>query len=84
MDYLVKIISVALLASFIILLIGNIGWREKVQIWGPKLVSKAFQCDFCLSFWICALISLIFYIFVRDENILILPFLASPLTRLLI
>lgn len=84
MDWLVKIICLSLFAAFVILLITKIGLREWVQTFAPKLLSKLFSCDFCLSFWICVLISFVFYIFVKDENILVLPFLASPLTRLMI
>ena len=48
-----SVILLALSATFILLLITKLGWREKGQIYGPKLISKMFNCDFCISFWIC-------------------------------
>lgn len=76
---------VAATASFLILLIDKGGWREKVQIYGPKLISQMFSCDFCISFWFCVLVSIILFIFVdREWATLLCPFIASPITRKLI
>lgn len=36
-------------AAFLILLLGE--WRYWVVEKAPTLISKAFDCDFCLSFW---------------------------------
>jgi hypothetical protein len=80
-----NVILIALGASFIILLISKLGWREWVQTFGPKLISEMFGCSFCLSFWTCYLISIILFIFVNREGFTLLyPFLATPITRILI
>jgi len=80
-----NIITLALGATFILLFIQKIGVREWVQIHGPKLISKLFNCDFCLSFWICVVLSIIFYTFVCKEiEVVLYPFLATPLVRILI
>ena len=80
-----EMILLALCASFIILLITKFGWREKVQIYGPKLISGMFNCDFCISFWTCLVLSVLFYTFVDgDWIVLFYPIFASPIVRLLI
>jgi hypothetical protein len=80
-----EMILLALYASFIILLITKLGWREKVQIYGPKLISDMFNCDFCISFWTCVVLSVILFTFVdRDWIVLSYPIFASPIVRRLI
>ena len=78
------ILSVAAMSAFLILAITKLGIREWVQIRAPKLISELFNCDFCLSFWVCLFFSLVLLIFTGDTRLLITPFLASPLTRLAI
>jgi hypothetical protein len=77
-------LSIAFIAAFLILSITKLGVREWAQIHAPKLISKLFSCDFCLSFWTCLFISLILLIFTGDIRLLIIPFLATPVTRLVI
>lgn len=77
-----ELILLGLSATFIILLITKWGIREKVQIYGPKLISDMFNCDFCLSFWICFVLSVILFTFVdRDWIVLFYPIFASPIVR---
>lgn len=79
-----EILLLSLLSSFAILLITKIGLRERAQIYAPRLLSEMFGCDFCLSFWTCAVFSILFFIFEGDWIILAYPFFATPLTRRLI
>jgi hypothetical protein len=80
-----EMILLALYASFIILLITKLGWREKVQIYGPKLISDMFNCDFCISFWTCFVLSVLLFTFGDgDWVVLFYPLFASPIVRLLI
>ena len=80
-----NIVSLALLSSFMILLITKIGLREYAQTFGPKLISKMFNCGFCLSFWCNVLLSFIFSIFVFEGlEFLLCPLLATPITRKMI
>ena len=80
-----SVILLALSATLILLLITKLGWREKVQIYGPKLISKMFNCDFCISFWICFVLSVLLFTFADgDWIVLFYPIFASPIVRLLI
>ncbi len=77
-----SVILLALSATFILLLITKLGWREKGQIYGPKLLSDMFNCDFCISFWICFVLSVLLFTFVdRDWIVLFYPIFASPIVR---
>ena len=80
-----SVILLALCATFILLLITKLGWREKGQIYGPKLISDMFNCDFCISFWICFVLSVLLFTFADgDWIVLAYPVLACPITRKLL
>lgn len=80
-----SLVLVSLSVAFSILFIQKIGLRDRVETFGPKLISQLFSCDFCLAFWFSVLASFIFYIFgVVGPEALYLPFLAAPLIRILL
>ena len=80
MTMLLALIYIALAAAFVILLIGKLGVRDSIIARAPKLISKLFDCDFCLSFWT----SVILAIFFSEFNILFIPIISTPITRILI
>lgn len=78
-------IIVSAFVAFIILLIEKIGLRayliETITI---EPLSKMLTCDFCLSFWLSFVISLILFIITDNEFLLFIPFISTPLTRILL
>lgn len=74
----------ALAAAFVILLIGKLGIRDNIIAKAPKLISQLFDCDFCLSFWTSLIFAVILAIFFREMNILFIPIISTPITRILI
>lgn len=78
------LIYIALAAAFIILLIGKLGIRDNIIAKAPKLISQLFDCDFCLSFWVSLILAVILAIFFRETNILFIPIISTPITRILI
>ena len=89
--FLGLIVLIALLSAFLILFIDKIGVRDNIISRSPKLVSKLFSCDFCLSFWVAFVfmvpvglccMSLGLYS-VAFETVLV-PFFSAPITRILI
>ena len=78
------LIYVALAAAFVILLIGKLGIRDNIIVKAPKLISQLFDCDFCLSFWTSVILAVILAIFFREMNILFIPIISTPITRILI
>jgi hypothetical protein len=78
------LIYIALAAAFVILLIGKLGIRDNIIAKAPKLISQLFDCDFCLSFWTSLILAVILAIFFREMNILFIPIISTPITRILI
>jgi hypothetical protein len=78
------LIYIALAAAFVILLIGKLGIRDNIIAKAPKLISQLFDCDFCLSFWTSLILAIILAIFFREMNILFIPIISTPITRILI
>lgn len=81
---LLALIYIALAAAFMILLIGKLGIRDGIIARAPKLISQLFDCDFCLSFWTSFILAIILAILFREINILIIPIISTPITRILI
>ena len=81
---LLALICIALAAAFAILLIGKLGIRNSIIAKAPKLISQLFDCDFCLSFWTSVILAVILAIFFREINILFIPIISTPITRILI
>lgn len=78
------IVIVSLIAAFLILLITKIGIRDYVIENAPSIISKLFNCDFCLSFWVSMLVSIIGGFIVKEPGLIIVPIFSTPITRTLI
>lgn len=74
-------IITACLATFFLLLAYKWGVIEWLQVHGNDFVSQLANCTFCLSWWTCLAVSLIFIIESRDLSLLIVPVVATPITR---
>lgn len=81
---LIDIIIIALISAFIILLITKIGLRDFVIEQGPKLISKMFNCDFCLSFWANVFVAFFMAAVLGFLPLIAVPIFATPITRILI
>lgn len=81
MDFIWLTIVIALFASFVILLIEKVGYREEIQIKAPKLISELFSCDFCLSWWTCFFMALIICLLDGNLSIILCAVSATPITR---
>lgn len=83
-ELLTYCLLVAALAAFVILLITKAGGREFVQVNACRTLARLFSCDFCLSFWLCLILSLILFLITKDPKALLTPFFSTPLTRILL
>lgn len=88
MPALYQIIVVALLAAFIISLLGKSGLREKMRNYFDDntitIVADMLDCDFCISFWMSVIISSLCLFITNDYSFIIVPFCATPITRYLL
>ena len=78
------ILIVALLASFVVLLVKKWGWAEWVQVHGNVFFSELFSCDLCMSFWAAVVICVIMAVVTADTRYILLPILTTPLTRIMV
>ena len=87
MPTICQITVIALLAAFVVLFLGKTGLRWTIRNYCDdtkmSIIADMLDCDFCLSFWTCFVISIIFWLFTGHINIL-LPFCSTPITRYLI
>ena len=78
------VVLVALLAAFVVLLVKKWGIAEYWQIHGNDFVAKLFSCDLCMSFWACVIVSLVATVALGDVRMMAVPFMAMPITRVLV
>lgn len=71
----------SMVAAFMLLLAYKVGIVEWLQVHGNEMVSKMAHCDFCMSWWLCVLLTAIVIVFVCEPYVLAVPFIATPLTR---
>lgn len=81
---LTSLICTALASAFAILLIGKLGIRDEIIARAPKLISRLFECDFCLSFWTSLILAIILAVIFKEMSIIFIPILSTPITRILI
>ena len=79
-----RIVMVATLAAFVLLLARKWGGIEWMQVHGSRLVSEMAGCSLCLSWWACVLVALCFAVAFSDVRWMVLPFFATPVTRMMI
>lgn len=74
----------ASLSAFTLLLL--VKWKviEWMQVHGNDFLSKMANCDFCLSWWVNVLLSVILLAVTLDVTVLVVPFCSTMLTRKLI
>ena len=84
MDFILLTIIIALFSCFVILLIEKIGYRELMLVRSPKLIADLFSCDFCLSWWINLIITLVFCVMECELYFICCAVAATPITRKLL
>lgn len=83
--YPTLVLASALIASFAIHFIMKIGIRGMIiERFKIKLISKLFECDFCLSFWTNVCVCVCMAIATMDLSLILLPFFATTITLKLI
>jgi len=75
---------VALLAAMMVLLVKKWGVAEWIQIHGDKFLSELFSCDLCMSFWAAMCFAVVLCCVYDDAGWLLLPFLTTSVTRMLV
>lgn len=82
--FLLATFFVALLASFVVLLMHKWGIVEYMQINANDFFSKMFHCDFCLCWWASVCFSLFAALLVVEWEFLYIPFFSTVIARKLL
>lgn len=78
---------IACIAAFVVTLLHKWGAVEYMQIHAynfPEVVNKLFSCDFCLSWWVSVIISIVFAISMSYLLVLLCPFIATPVAKFIL
>lgn len=79
------IVVVALLSAFMILFMDRTGLRDTIIMEVPsKTLSELFDCDFCLGFWLSAILAISIAVYEGEPIYFIIPLFSTPITRILV
>lgn len=86
LTFFITIMLVALFTAFIVQFLGKTGLRDYViEYSNIALLSKMFNCDFCISFWTAMTTCIIAILFFNSPLYFIaIPFFSTPVTRFLV
>ena len=83
-----KIILVALIVAFAILVLTKTGLRDKTRdafdLKGIKFMADMIDCDLCLSFWLSVCTCIPTAIYSGDISWIYVPVFSTPITRFLL
>lgn len=74
----------ACVAAFAIDLASKWGFIEYWQVHGGEMISKMFNCYFCLSWWVNVALAIIALLTTQHIECVFLPFISTPITKNLI
>ena len=75
---------VACIVVFLLLLAYKWGFVEHLQVHGNAFLSKMAGCDFCMSFWLSLMLAVLLTVVTVTWQMLIIPFVATPIARRLL
>ena len=82
--FIIWVLVVATVAAFLLTVAKKWGVIEYVQVHGNDFFNKIFRCDFCLSWWVVVLLSVLFAICTGNPALLLVPFCSTTITRILL
>ena len=83
-DFLTYFVVVCCLSAWLLILAAKWGFIEWVQVHGNSFFRQMFSCNFCLSWWTAWLVSGILFLVTWDFHVLFLPFVTTPVTRMML
>ena len=75
---------IALWVAFLLMLAYKLGIVEWMQINGNKFFSEMAHCDFCMSWWLSLIVTMMIMCFTCNLHLLVVPFIATPIARKLL
>lgn len=83
-DLLTTSIICACVSAFLVTLAHKWEITSWMQINGNDLIEQLARCNFCLSFWVSTLLSVFVLAATCDPLFILIPFIATPLARMML
>ena len=83
-DLLVNGVVTGIIAAFFITLAKKWGIVEQVQMRGNEFFSQMAHCDFCLSWWTCCVLALLYVLATGNVDMIFIPFVGTMISRYLL
>lgn len=81
-EFICWCIVVGLLTAWMLTLADKWGWREWLQVHAPNdFLYALFTCNFCCSWWVGVIISLILLVATGQWEMLVVPMISTMITR---
>lgn len=80
-EILINSIVIGCLAAFFITLAKKWGVVEQLQVRGNDLISEMAHCDFCMSWWACVVLTLVYIFVTTDTSMVWMPFIGTMVSR---
>lgn len=83
-ELLVNSVVIGCVAAFFITLAKKWGIVEQMQVRGNDLISEMAHCDFCLSWWACVVLTIVYVFATGEVDMVYIPFIGTMVSRFLI
>ena len=83
-ELLINGVVVGIIAAFFITLAKKWGIVEQVQMKGNEFLSQMAHCDFCLSWWTCCVLTLLYVLATGNVDMIYMPFIGTMISRYLL
>ena len=83
-ELLINGVVVGIIAAFFITLAKKWGIVEQVQMKGNEFFSQMAHCDFCLSWWTCCVLTLLYVLATGNVDMIYMPFIGTMISRYLL
>lgn len=82
-ELLINGMVVGIIAAFFVMLAKKWGIIEQIQMRGNEFFSEMARCDFCLSWWTCCVLTLLYVLATGNVDMIYMPFVGTMISRYL-
>ena len=83
-ELLTNSVVIGILASFFITLAKKWGIVEQMQVRGDEFFSEMAHCGFCLSWWTCCVLTVLWMLVTGEVDMMYMPFIGTMISRFLL
>lgn len=83
-ELLINSVVIGCVAAFFVTLAKKWGIVEQIQMRGNEFFSEMARCDFCLSWWTCCVLTLLYVFATGNIDMIYMPFVGTMISRYLL